>query len=93
MSKWRKKPIVIEAFKWTGGEDQTEDPEWIREAIENKDAWIVGWMDDTPPGLFMHTLEGTMQAQSGDYVIRGIKGEIYPCKPDIFEATYEFVSD
>ena len=94
--KYRKKPIVIDAFLWTGGPDQTEDPEWIIDAIKAKavtfeDATIAG------PGMWetvmrIDTLEGRMTARSGDYIIRGVKGEIYPCKPDIFDATYEKVA-
>jgi hypothetical protein len=83
MSKFRKKPVVIEAFKWTGRPDQDEDPVWIVEAIKKGDAFF----EDGDFKLW--TLEGTMTVSRGDYVIRGIKGEIYPCKPDIFEATYE----
>lgn len=88
MSKWRKKPVVIEAFKWTGGPDQTEDPEWIVEAIrEGKVQFVPLELGGT--AMMIETLEGDMLACSGDWVIRGIKGEMYPCKPDIFEATYE----
>ena len=74
--KYRKKPVVIDAFQWTGGPEQENDPEWIIEAIKNKTAWF-------------QTLEGVHEASVGDYIIRGIAGEIYPCKPDIFRATYE----
>jgi hypothetical protein len=87
MSKYRKKPIVIEAFVWTGGPDQTEDPEWIVEAMKNGCAGI----DRDGESFWIKTIEGRMTAFPGDYIIRGIKGEIYPCKPDIFEATYEKV--
>lgn len=89
--KFRKKPIVIEAFKWTGDIAQVEDPEWMVEALRLNRARIV---DGPKPGayhLLIDTLEGTMLAEVGDYVIRGIKGEIYPCKPDIFLASYEAV--
>lgn len=89
MTKYRKKPVVIEAFKWTGGHDQTEDPKWIVEAIENGTVDIKSTTD----GLYLYikTLEGIMEASQGDYIIKGIQGEIYPCKPDIFEQTYELV--
>ena len=94
MAKFRKKPIVIEAFRWTGGPDQEEDPSWIVAAILTHNVWFakVG----TPAGRWtresvMHikTFEGVMTAEPGDWIIRGVKGELYPCKPDIFEATYE----
>ena len=87
MSKYRKKPMVIEAFLWTGGPDQTEDPEWIVEAMKNG---CVG-IDRDRESFWIQTPEGRMTAFPGDYIIRGIKGEIYPYKPDIFEATYEKV--
>lgn len=84
---YRKKPVVIEAFRWTGGPDQTEDPEWIIEAIrDGKITFDAGLM-------FIETLEGVHRAVPGDYIIRGIAGEIYPCKPDIFEQTYEPVNE
>lgn len=94
MTKYRKKPVVIEAFKWTGGHDQTEDPEWIVKAINEGSVKVVMERDpydpqSVKPTLSIETLEGVMTAQPGDYIIRGIQGEIYPCKPDIFEATYE----
>ena len=86
--KYRKKPVVIEAFQWTGGPEQEDDPEWINEAIKNKMAWFEN--AGTPDVKFMiRTLEGVHEASVGDYIIRGIAGEIYPCKPDIFRETYE----
>lgn len=95
MSKWRKKPVVIDAFRWTGGPDQTEEPEWIVEALKKDPALPGGaWVTPEPRGILgiymeIHTLEGIITAKPGDYIIRGVQGEIYPCKPDIFEATYE----
>lgn len=83
--KYRKIPLVIEAFIWTGGPDQEEDPEWIVEAIRQKRVRFAGSF------MTIDTPEGTMVADPGDYIIKGIKGEIYPCKPDIFEASYEVV--
>lgn len=92
MAKYRKKPVVIEAFEWTGGPDQTEDPVWACDAI--RDGKIFFEDSGTPDvKLKIHTLEGVMTADLGDYIIQGIKGEIYPCKPDIFEATYEKVNE
>lgn len=88
MAKFRKKPVVIEAFQWTGGPDQKEDPDWIMEALLSRVAWIEnnGSEDIT---LKIKTLEGTMLAKRGDWIIKGVKNELYPCKPDIFEATYD----
>ena len=88
MSKWRKKPVVIEAFKWTGDHDQDEDPNWIYDEFQKDGAWFEN--AGTPQVVMkIQTLEGVMEAQRGDYVIQGVRGEIYPCKPDIFELTYE----
>ncbi|MEG0380555.1 MAG: hypothetical protein RR603_02515 [Kurthia sp.] len=93
MTKYRKKPVVIEAFRWTGGHDQTEDPEWINEAIGNNIVRIKLAKNphNEKPVMSIRTLEGVMTAQPGDFIIRGVQGEIYPCKPDIFEQTYEKV--
>lgn len=90
MAKYRKKSIIVDAFLWTGDWTQKEDPEWIIEAIKQKK---VGFTSTPPRDMLIQTLEGTMRAKSGDYIIRGVKGEIYPCKPDIFEMTYEEVSN
>lgn len=86
--KYRKKPVVIEAFQWTADKYQTEDPQWIVDAIEKGEVWFNSI---SPCNLNMEikTLEGNHIANIGDYIIKGVKGEIYPCKPDIFEMTYE----
>lgn len=86
--KYRKKPVEVEAFKWTGGIDYTEDPEWIEEAIKDG---VVSFREEGSPKVHMliETLEGVMTSQVGDYIIKGVHGEFYPCKPDIFEETYE----
>lgn len=94
MSKFRKKPIVIEAFQLGSVELQDpvgwSPPEWLRNAIISG---IVVGFDKPHESDWMHlrikTLEGDMIAEPGDWIIRGIKGELYPCKPDIFAATYE----
>lgn len=92
MAFYRKKPVVIEAFRWTGGPDQEEDPAWIYPFLRNEKARI-----HLIPGFGIHmaidTLEGVMIARPGDYIIKGVKGEIYPCKPDIFQMTYEEVEE
>lgn len=94
--RYRKKPVVIEAMRWDG-----EHFEPVLEFIYADDRWKEG-LDDggyvNGPGIGytpsldtidIPTLEGVMTAQPGDWIIRGVKGEVYPCKPDIFEATYE----
>ena len=100
--KYLKKPVVIEAFKWTGGRDQEDDPVWIKEAIEQgKVKFVKGFLKGNSffgatngPDIVMEieTLEGKMLVVRGDYIIRGVRGEIYPCKPDIFEETYELAN-
>ena len=85
--KFRKKPVVIDAWKW-GGIWNAEMKALalasggkLKQAkYGNKTEWVV-----------IETLEGDMKLMPEDYLIRGIKGEYYPCKPDIFEATYERV--
>jgi hypothetical protein len=90
MAKFRKKPVVVDAFQWTGSNEQAEDPEWIVEAIHDGTVWFI---DTCTPRVkvAIRTLEGVMIAAPGDWIIRGVKGELYPCRPDIFEATYEQV--
>lgn len=80
--KFRKKPVEIEAWQWDGSSIRNLRPQWLQ------DANVLMSTDK----LLIDTLEGTMTAQPGDWIIKGVKGEIYPCKPDIFEETYEPVS-
>lgn len=93
MTQFRKKPVVIDAVQWKG------DNLFEVIAFTNGKPDIKGnhagmkWEEYTDlvkrEGLKIYTLEGTMAAQPGDWIIKGVKGEHYPCKPDIFEATYE----
>lgn len=83
MPKYRKKPIEIDAMQWIKGKT---DPFLIFMMSDDIDDMCM--IDGE---LMIHTLEGLMKVSDGDYVIKGIKGEIYPCKPDIFEQTYEKV--
>jgi hypothetical protein len=86
MSKYRKKPVVIEAMRlWP--ENIAKVEEWIGPASIAKGAYI-----DPANQIAIYTLEGVMTANSGDWIIKGVKGEFYPCKHDIFDATYEYVS-
>ena len=84
MEKYRKKPVVVEVVKWTGN-----NKEEIEEFIPNT---LIVKMD-TEDKLGIGTLEGVMTASKGDYIIKGVHGEYYPCKPDIFEKTYEKVNE
>jgi hypothetical protein len=79
MAKYRKKPVVIDAFCF-GSEDE---PDWFKYAL------MANKITNHPDRLLVHTLEGTMNAVVGDWIIRGTKGELYPCKPDIFAEIYE----
>lgn len=90
--KFRKKPIVIEAFIF----GYHVEPKWFQDAV--KDGVVrYEWRGSTegvhpPDGLLIKTLEGEYRSSYGsEYIIQGVKGEIYPCKSDIFEATYEQV--
>lgn len=90
--KYRKKPIVIEAVQWNGL-NLEEIKEFVGKDLEYNildTAWEVG---KGAPNVLMkiHTLEGDMDVSKGDFVIKGVSGEFYPCKPDIFEKTYEMV--
>lgn len=78
---YTKKPVTIKAVKWNG-EDISEPSVWFSAAIDSGCIRIEG------DCVKIKTLEGEMTASPGDYIIKGIKGEIYPCKPDIFEASY-----
>jgi hypothetical protein len=81
MAKYRKKPVVIEAVQFTDS--------GIANALGGWDAIYQAGGDERGPFLRFKTLEGVMEARLGDWIIKGIKGEFYPCKPDIFAATYE----
>ena len=86
MAKYRKKPVVIEAVQYKS--DSVQDyPVWIFEACVDG----VITTDYETDEVFINTLEGKMKVNKGDYVIRGVKGELYPCREDIFEETYELV--
>lgn len=90
--KYRKKPVVIEAIQWTGL-NLEEIKEFAEESLTYDiidDAWEVG---KGRPHVFMKikTLEGDMKVSEKDFIIKGVNGEVYPCKPDIFEKTYEEV--
>jgi hypothetical protein len=92
MAKYRKKPVVIEAVQWTG-DNFKEIQEMLKEADEKRVIMPHPNEDKEVQSLLIVTLEGEMRADKGDYIIKGVKGEIYPCKPDIFEKTYEPVEE
>lgn len=88
MGKFRKKPVVIEAVKL---ERRFVWPDWFHRAVTANEIVThgLGKFGEGEVYCEIHTLEGIMRASEGDYIIQGVKGEIYPCKFDIFEATYE----
>lgn len=88
ISKYRKKPIEVKAVLWDGSTEALND---IRSMISSNSDTALYPVYYEVGDLSIHTLEGVMSASKGDYVIQGIKGELYPCKPDIFEATYEVI--
>lgn len=105
MANFRKKPVVIEAFQfigWTGATSYM--PSWFMKEGDPVPADGVDWRShgagiynaarhpDPQIACFIKTLEGEMRADIGDWIIKGIKGEIYPCKNDIFVATYETIA-
>lgn len=101
MAKYRKKPVEIEARQWDGtASDATPIIDWVltngataryHEEDSGRTPANTPWHD--PGFIVIDTLEGRMSAREGDWIIRGVQGEFYPIKPDIFEQTYEEVSD
>lgn len=85
--KYRKKPVVVEAVKFTGN-NCFEIMHFMNRSQDIFDAELQE--TDRP---YIHTLEGVLTCSPGDFVIKGVKGEFYPCKPDVFEATYEPIAE
>lgn len=84
MAKFRKKPVVIEAVQWHPGAHVDGVTEQVHDAGLGTEPSGFGWVN---------TLEGPLKVRPGDWIITGVKGEKYPCKPDIFAATYEPVEE
>ena len=84
---YRKKPVEIEAFEHRSdaGEHTTAYPRWLINAIVDGTIYTVG------PDTFIKTLEGDHKVSEGDFIVKGVKGELYPVKPDIFRLTYDKV--
>jgi len=100
MGKFRKRPVVIDAVHFTDEIARDGWPErilemipWLAEACGRGDVFICRERLDhvplPPPFLIINTLEGKLTGAPGDWIIRGVKGEVYACKPDVFAATYE----
>lgn len=98
---FRKKPVEVQARRVPDLYLDDDDRDIVKYAAECID--LANWCDGTsymmdsvehiPHGIYIPTLEGEMRADPGDWIIKGVKGEFYPCKPDIFEATYDEVID
>lgn len=90
MPKYRKKPVTVEAHKFTGSTTSKHAIEWwmLTGVMESSE---IHTRDLTT--LEIVTLEGIMTASPGDYIIKGVNGEFYPCKPDIFRETYEYIEE
>lgn len=88
MARYRKKPVEVQAYKVDGSRsaDLNALAKWCNGSASYLDEW-----DSSTAFIHIPTLEGVMKANHGDYIIKGVQGEFYPCKPDIFEATYERV--
>lgn len=86
--KFRKKPLVIDAVKF---ESVAASRKALDELEGRSSCTMVICAADEPPFIVVNTLEGNLRADLGDYIIRGVKGELYPYRADIFEATYEAV--
>ena len=88
----RKKPVVVEAFLWTADKEQIEDPIWMVDRIKAGSVWFNN--SGTPLcTMSIKTLEGVMEASIGDWIIKGVEEEVYPCKPGIFDKTYDILEE
>ena len=93
--KYRKKPVTIEAMQWDGtAAGGKEIIDWVLEQDVSALFWTPRyWIGIDDLYIQIETLEGYIYASPGDYVIMGVQGEFYPCKPDIFAETYEAVAE
>ena len=91
IQQYKKKPVVIEAVEYTG-KNGFEIETWSQRAVIESPVLEPNEFNTTGEYLQIQTLEGVMTADVGDYIIKGVKGEFYPCKPDIFKLTYELIN-
>lgn len=98
-TRFRKRPVVINAWQFLGCDRWRDLPDWLAEAervyrtLSPGNVGRVADLENEAGYLNICTLEGVMRAQPGDWIIRGVQGELYACKPDIFAATYEPADD
>lgn len=88
VKKYIKRPVVIEALQWTGYNYNE-----VEEYMGKKNIVAREYNGEKICSLIIRTLEGNMVASAGDFIIKGVKGEFYPCKPDIFLETYDMVEN
>lgn len=93
MAKFRKKPVVIEAIQWTGSNIVDVMKFMAPQEPVHVNSLSLQKFTNADDIVGIQTIEGLMIAGKGDWIIRGVKEELYPCKPDIFVATYEAVDD
>lgn len=94
--KAKKKPVVIECIQFNGNSNKMEIEKWMGKELKCEvfsDSAYEAEMGAPYFSLFIPTLEGEMRADPHDYIIKGVNGEFYPCKPDIFEKTYSVVNE
>lgn len=89
MARYRKRPVVIDAMQFTDIQSYLSIVEWMKSCGDT--AALANEVRYMTPMMIIQTLEGAMSATPGDWIIRGVGGEFYPCKSDIFAATYEAV--
>ena len=89
IKKYKKKPVVIEAIQFTN-DNRNQVLSWLQSQQMNI---YHSFYKDSHPVIIIPTLEGEMRASIGDFIIKGVQGEFYPCKPDIFEKTYEQIEE
>lgn len=90
IESYRKKPVAIEAYQWDGSAKSAQEiGKWIAGCEDNTHTFFLETFAGEVTSVYIRTLEGDMTVDLGDFVIKGVEGEFYPCKPEIFKKTYE----
>lgn len=92
VKSYRKKPVIIEAIQWKEPARSKETMQWVNAHSKDRIAFTKSNVNPFEK-IYIKTLEGEHEASLGDFIIKGVKGEFYPCKPDIFEMTYEELTE